>query len=314
MRLLLLIITMVCTPAWASDGLKNVMYPGGVEIEHSRAIPAELSYFGNYFIVNIEINGKGPYPFLFDTGAAENYITYNLAEKYGMNKIHVKKRNILSSVKTMKVEQSLFMADTITIGGAIFTDVPFQSGANRHRDPAALQEIGVAGIIGITMFEPVLLTLDLGNEKIFFSDNLLNKNMQGVTPIVRTDKIVPIILGNVHSEKYQGSHSFILDSGNYSNFHFYLCSEIQKEPAKDNRFTLKTKDFMMNEKTDYFTTLKGSITIGNTGFINPKITYSLEVCSEKWQFPRDGLIGANTMKKMRLSIDQKNDLVLILPR
>src|SRR5438270_8427850 len=80
-------------------------------------ISLPLTFFGGRPVVEVKINGKGPYRFIFDTGAAGNVISNELALELGLPVLAHAKMGRPGSEKPLSA--TVTRLDKLQLGGAI---------------------------------------------------------------------------------------------------------------------------------------------------------------------------------------------------
>ena len=82
------------------------------EASDGRTTTVEMRYEGLCF-VDVEVNGKGPYNFLFDSGASQNILSNRLAKEIAIKSI----KSPIPAQGVGQAEMRLAVADSIKIGG-----------------------------------------------------------------------------------------------------------------------------------------------------------------------------------------------------
>lgn len=110
----------------------------------------------NIPVVEVHIDGSGPYRFAIDTGASgHGRVSAKLAESLGLAVVgEVRAAAPGGAVTTRR----LFAAEAITLGGLSFRNVELAEGATT-RGPDAQWD----GILGYDVFRALTLTIDYGN-------------------------------------------------------------------------------------------------------------------------------------------------------
>ena len=115
-------------------------------------LPLDLST--GHPIVQVEIDGFGPYPMLFDTGASGSMIDGGLAAELGLPVIGEIQAGDPSDPTAHTLE--VVVMPTVALGEARFEEL---SAASWNRPPA-LRRGSDRGILGLPAFEDCLFTLD----------------------------------------------------------------------------------------------------------------------------------------------------------
>jgi hypothetical protein len=116
--------------------------------------------------VMVMVNGHGPYRFLVDTGTGgEAIVSVELAQELGLPTVA---RTLLSDPsKEGQHATDIVMIDSLNLAGKEFTEVE----AVRHRIHG--EDINCQGVLGFTMFEDYLLTLDFPDQRLTLSSGTL---------------------------------------------------------------------------------------------------------------------------------------------
>lgn len=238
--------------------------------------------------VKVRINDKGPYPFIFDTGAQDGVIDSKLAEELQ-----------LSVIDTVEIGDGVFVEQTerviiasLNLGEAQFSNVAldkFELRGRFHSD--------FLGIIGMSLFSDYLLTIDYPNRQISFKTGKLIQNRPNTVEFrVNEGQFqVPIEID---------SHtiSLHLDSGSSSGF------TISKEWADRLRFVTEPIErgkarTIGRELRIWRATLEGVIKFADLEFINPEVDIMEGI--------KYGQIGQRVLKNLIITLDQNQSLLYI---
>jgi predicted aspartyl protease len=141
--------------------------------------PLELA--GNHPVIQVMIDGKGPYRFLVDTGASHSVIDSSLAEELGL-----KSRGEMRMGDPMNpdaiVAQQVELP-SLEIGGAKFEGVFAASWNQSKMFPAADPP---RGVVGFSVFKDVLVTFDYADRKFAIAP--------GSLPAVDGKKVIPFTM------------------------------------------------------------------------------------------------------------------------
>ena len=88
-------------------------------------IPTKEGYFHGFYTIELMIGDKGPYHFIFDTGAEFNYISEKLAKKLGLEVKYINRTKAITPAGHFKVHENLYQARTIHIADMKITNLPF---------------------------------------------------------------------------------------------------------------------------------------------------------------------------------------------
>lgn len=120
-----------------------------------------MERYGQRPLVDVKIEGHGPYKFILDTGADGSTVDAALAKELNLRVTGATR--LSSPAGGEGVESSNLMIDTLEAGGMIFHDVDAQTLDLRGMfgDPS-----GPQGILGASNFPGMLLTLDYPGSRI----------------------------------------------------------------------------------------------------------------------------------------------------
>ena len=146
--------------------------------------------------VMVMINGHGPYRFMVDTGTGgEAIVSAELVQELGFPTVG---RTLLSDPSKAGVHATdLVMIDSLVVAGKEFTEVR----AVRHKIYG--EDASCQGVLGFTMFEDYLLTLDFPNQLLTLSSGaLVPDGESSVLPFRMPDgvPIAPMRIGDLRVE------------------------------------------------------------------------------------------------------------------
>ena len=128
-------------------------------------LPAEevrvpMPLFNNRPIVDVVIDGKGPFPFVLDTGAAGTVVEEELAKELALPKTG--ELRIGDPLKPHAIQASEVRIDWLEIGDAVFSGVT----ASAIAGSGFASHLGARGVLGMPLFADLLLTLDYGRGEV----------------------------------------------------------------------------------------------------------------------------------------------------
>jgi CubicO group peptidase (beta-lactamase class C family) len=135
-------------------------------------------------VVEVSVNGKGPYRFGIETGAPFVAIRESLAADLNLHAV-------------ARGEVPLYMLDTVSLPGLTFGRVP--AIATAFRDP------NIDGVFGLNAFDALLLTLDYPGRRVTFA--------RGALPAADGKTILP-------AERVAFGYGIALDIGGYKTVAF----------------------------------------------------------------------------------------------
>jgi hypothetical protein len=144
--------------------------PQRIKLQGTANIPLLLQQPGNRPAVEIMINGQGPYLFLVETGAHIVGISSRLAATLG-----------LPRVKNSSMPEAGYHVDSIALGGAVFEDL-------NVFDLPPLGNLDIQGVLGLPLFQNVLLTIDYPEHRLRLErGNLPSANGKDILEVTRVE-------------------------------------------------------------------------------------------------------------------------------
>ena len=252
-----------------------------VKLDLSRPVP----------IVQASINGKGPYPFLFDSGTTGFVLDGGFADELGMEVVGTQQVSDLASGVTVDTDQ--VWMEQIEIGDAVFSGLTAIS----------MDGIGVLGssgdaprgIIGLSTFASCLFTLDYPNEALLIQDGQLPKadgrSIFDCKP--EAGSAMPVFMVDVAGENYPVH----IDSGGTSGITLPF-NQIDSLPL-DSKPSVVGQGRGANGSFEiYASRLNGTVTLGDYSWESPQVTFLPNV---QWVH-----LGNGVLKRFAITWDQKN--------
>jgi Aspartyl protease len=280
-----ILVSSLMSPAQSAGNTESAQKPAS-PVSSIYTTPMEIIYGKPY--VNVMVNGHGPYRFMVDTGTgAEAIVSVELAQQLKFPTVD--KTRLSDPSREGEHYSDIVMIDSLNVGGAEFTEVR----AVRHQiygDSETCQ-----GILGFTLFEDYLLTLDYPNRRMVLSSGaLVADGESSVLPFRAPDgvPIAPLRIGDLRVEAQ-------FDSGGTGlSLPERLVSQLRfsAEPAPfglaeslSSRFEIKQAKLASNVQLGEFTFDQPFVEI-NPAF--PLINF-----------------GAYAMDNFSITFDQMNDLM-----
>ncbi len=243
-------------------------------------------------VVNVSIDGKGPFPFVLDTGAGGTVIGSDLARELGLpvaGEVHIGDPIHPHGIAAKQVRIA-----QLDLGGATFSRMLATSMENHGFQ----EHLAARGVLGMPVFQDLLLTIDYGRGQVRIARGELpapdGKEIVAFRP---TDGIrVPITLASVEIEAD-------LDSGSPSGIS--LPNRYKEElPLESPAVELGCARTVSAEFAVYGATLKGAAQIVGYRVENPALRFN--------QLPVANL-GNDLLRRFVLTIDQKSRRVRFAP-
>lgn len=240
---------------------------------------------GEELAVEVRINGKGPYRFLLDTGAAGGgRIGKPLAGTLGLKTVG----QAISGDPLGKNRETVDIveADSLTIGEAAFSRV--QLSVRDFGRP------GFDGVLGIGLFEDFLLTLDYPRQRVRIEKGSLPAADGKAVLAFENPRGIPQIRLKVGDQDV----AVDVDSGNRNGELVLPASYIgtvplEKEPAVVGRGRTGYSEFEIKQAP-----LKGALEVGGQAIQHPLVDFVEG-------FPH-GNLGHRFLRRFAVTIDQKN--------
>lgn len=240
-------------------------------------------------IIALNINGKGPYKFIFDTGAGRNFIDEELSKEL---KLEVIGKDSIGSPGTNRQ----VMSNRVLVSQISITNALTSKGINMNTMPLR-KMLPVDGVIGGFFFKNYLLSIDYPKSILKITQGELKKNADGVIPFSKDSRILSTEI-SIAGNRLEAH----LDSGNSGNIDipFSLKDKLEfvKEPIEDG--IIRTS---LASHKRWKATLKGDVVIGNMVYKSPEVNLI-----EGFEFVNLGFLFFN---QSQITIDGLNNLLKI---
>lgn len=238
-------------------------------------------------VIELAINGKGPFKFFLDTGAGVTVLNKDLAVELGLASIGTTK--VGDPANPEAITADIYTLERIDLGGARFYGVTVISW-----DRAALRQGDQPrGVLGMPLFANLLLTLDYpGNQIRFAPGELPPPDQQDVLAYKPSEGgifLVPISVAgtamDVHLDSGSGGALMLPKS-------FTAQLPLAAEPVVIGRGRTVNSEFEILQAK-----LNGDIRIGSHSFPNPDVRFNDTLPI--------GHIGYGILQRFALTIDQR---------
>jgi predicted aspartyl protease len=250
-----------------------------------------------FILLPTYVNGKGPFNFVLDTGAAMSILTKELAERIRVEGTEVKEA---LGAAGQKIEMPLGRVKSISIGEAKAEDV--QVGITKEIPKC----VGALGALGYNFLKGFVLTVDYESNLLMLSspsdETSQARSMQTDVPLRLAKPGRPILLVNVLINS-QETYPFILDTG---------ASQTIVSPELAQRMGIggTSADSIIGvggaiqSAVGLLMSLSiGEATLSNVPVIVADIFSSL---SQAVGTKFDGVLGFNFLSKFKIEIDYPN--------
>ncbi len=238
-------------------------------------------------ILELMLNNKGPYRFIFDTGSSGNVIDEELATNLALDVIGEDPLRVPGS-------DNKLMSKRVKVLEVAFPGTGISEGAIMNT-MAIRKLVSVDGILSPIFFSNYLLTMDYPNSKLILTSAELSKADKDVTDFIQKARVINLDV-LIDGNKLEAH----LDSGNPGGFDipFDLKGKLtfKKEPTEAGVINTPVASFKK-----WKATLDGEIKIGSVIYKNPEVNLVEG-------FPYVNL-GYQLLKDLRTTIDRKNSLI-----
>jgi hypothetical protein len=268
----------------------------------SAAVPAQkavvdvpLIFNGPVPVVEVTVNGQGPFLFEIDTGAGGGArVDASLKERLGLKAVGQALAGDPSGKNTRTID--LFKLDSLSLGGVQFHDV--ETGVGDYNRMPNMQHID--GVLGFGLFAEYLLTMDYPGKRLRLERGALPQANGADILSYETDHGIPSIELEVGGLKVNAH----IDSGNMRGGFTFPSSLVEKlslaaPPKVVGRGRTTSNEFEIKEAT-----LKGNLHWGRYEFNEPSVTF-IDIF-------KVGNIGSRVLRDFALTFDQKNHRVRIV--
>ena len=263
-------------------GSCQIKTPGDQEI----VIPMDLS--SRRPVVELNLNGVGPYQFIFDTGSGTHVIDKDLADQMNLE---------TTGADTLRTPGSdnILLSPRVEVSEVSFPANSFS--ANATMNTMELRKmLPVDGILSPILFSDYLISLDYPGEALIVTSGELDEDDSKVIPFVQKPRAI-----NVEVDVDGTSVEAHLDSGNPGGFNlpYSLKDELEFKDGLIEDGWLSTPVARFKK---WRGVLSGEINVGGVVFRDPEVRLV-----EGFEFVN---LGYEVMKDLKVSIDRKNTLIL----
>lgn len=237
--------------------------------------------------VEVRVNGQGPFRFELDTGApGGGVISKALAEKLRLPKVG--KVEIGDPSGKNRREVDVVRIGTLTVGDLTLHKIRAEVDDFERRPP----EEKVDGVLGIGLFEELLLTLDYPRKRLRIERGALAAEGPGIVPFDNADGI-PTLRMRIGDQEIE-TH---VDSGNMAAEIVLPASLIGKIPLAAEPVVVGKARTAFNEFEIRQAPLAATVVIGGLEVPNPRVDF-VDL------FPFANL-GHRFLRQFAVTIDQK---------
>ena len=247
-------------------------------VELSGAVEVPITLESNLPIVEIRVNGQGPFRFGIETGANFIVISPDLAARVSL------KRTGGTN------EYPAYRLDTIDIGGVHFAGMP----AVARR----VAQANIDGVLGLPLYRDLLLTIDYPNRRARFERGALPAaDGQSILSLTHVGPFWGLPL-TIAGKAYSG----VLDTRSTGGFGFTPESAKGVPFAGELRVVGRARGAAIPEADVKAGTIAGDIRIGR--YVFPRPVASVRPLPP--DFPTEPIVGGRVLSQFAITLDQRN--------
>lgn len=247
-----------------------------------------MSFYGNRPVIEVMVNGRGPFRFLIDTGAGGMArADASLVERLGLKIAGQESSSDAGNKTQASLNEVKF--ETLSIKDLQFRDVAAYS--RNYNTATYLSHID--GILGFDLFADYLLTLDYPNRRVRIERGALPKpdgkqilNFQ----MIEGNPAIDISIGDIKT-------AALIDSGNIRAVDL-SSAFLKKIPLASSPRTIGRGGGVGGEYDLKEVQLQDTLSIGGYSFPEPSVTFS-DVFAEI-------NIGSALLREFAITFDRKN--------
>ena len=250
----------------------------------------KLSVIKNNLYVQVKINNKGPYNFLYDTGATgEGRIDLQVAKELNLKVVDSSKNT--DGAGNFKIEP-VVEAKTVTLGNKL-TKENIKLIAKDYNANNTKNEARTDGIIGADFLNAYLVTIDCTNNELIAAIGSLDVNQKGVLRYQQKNQIKGKIAAI--------DTVFHIDTGSTLTLHLpkSLIQKLNHEDTGEQSIARKSYTTIVT----HHAILKDEIAFSEVKAKNIDVVYSDRATYIN--------VGMGFLKNYKVTIDKKNKLILI---
>jgi hypothetical protein len=254
----------------------------------SREAAFPMQFFGNRPVVEVSLDGQGPYLFILDTGAQGSVIDASLATELDLPVIG--EQELISPAGGQPIKSSTVQIGTVGVGAITFHDVQAATMdlAAFLRDPNAPR-----GVLSASSFEGMLLAFEYPRKRITIRPGeLAAADGREIFQYEAADVFptIPISIAGVTIDTHLdtgSAHAFALP-GKYKDL-----LPLASEPKEMGKARLVGREMPILGAP-----LDGTVEIGRYSFTNPELRFG--------EFFPVGNIGNEILREFTVTLDSSN--------
>ncbi len=238
-------------------------------------------------IVELTINDKGPYKFIFDTGSSTTVIDEGLSKELGFKTVGKDTLSVQGSENRM-ISQRVEVPNVAFPGTNISGDVEMTVVNLRAMLP-------IDGVLSGIFFKDYLFTVDYPGSKLTLTLGELDRSKADVSSIIENSNILSynLIVDGIIIEAH-------LDTGSPGGFSLPYSMKDQLKLNGEMREGQEIRTPVASFKP-WHANLIGNVNVGSVVYEDPEIKLV-----EGFEFAN---FGYEVLKDLRITIDRKNNLI-----
>jgi len=245
-----------------------------------------------HVLVDVMLNGQGPFRMILDTGAATTVLDGDLVTELGLESLGTTRIGDPSDLLANEVDQ--VRIGTVELGSARFEGVA----AVGWRGPSLTSAIGARGVLGLPTFRDCLLTVDYPARAIEVAP--------GELPEVDGKRVLPLdsrMIAELPVAVAGREASAHLDIGNASSL--VVPASWQGELATKGEVSEGMGMRASGPVTFTIATLDGDLVIGEHVLHDPEVRFDDRLDHVN--------VGYGVLRGFAITLDQRNDRVRLTP-
>ncbi|TFW15871.1 hypothetical protein E4L96_17325 [Massilia arenosa] len=273
-------------PAWKANASPTVTVPITI---------------GKRLLINATIDGKGPFPFVLDTGG-QAILTKKAAAALGLTG---KQAGELSGVGGASVSTASAMVRDLNIGGAALHDVPFLIFPMPPSFSANGDGPEVAGVLGLEVFEQFAVRFDFPRGTATLTPLATYRGeLDGAVKVpLRFTEDVPLVAGAINGS----AGWFAVDTGNNSTFtvqgKFARAHGLDKAFEGGRKITVKSG---VGSQATHYAGQLARVELGSIAFENLEAAVAYDEAGPFSSTSEAANLGLRQLKDYIVTFDYRN--------
>lgn len=258
---------------------------------------------GSHYVLEVFLNGKGPYNFLLDTGASAMFLGNKIIEEVEPELL----LSLDSRINNQAYTTDFHRLTRVTFGEVTLYDYDGYFIVEDNTEESMSEALGIRidGILGFGAFFHYLMTIDLNKSNITLMTGQLEKDMPGVVPFDDDLRVPRLALKFLDESNNEVDATMLVDSGHFST--------VQLPPGNDKlpfeiveQYPILSQG-MQGMKSGYYAQINAHYYLGPFRVVRPWVIYGVE------HHTNHGMLGTRTLRNFKITFDQKHDLMKVEP-